>query len=82
MKLGFFTMPMHPPGSDMSQTLQDDVEQIVVLDKLGYAEAWIGEHFTAAWENVAASSGASAPAASRATSRWRASTPRRVSTGT
>ena len=52
MNLGFFTMPLHPPGSDLTQTLSDDLEQLVTLDKLGFAEAWIGEHFTAIWENI------------------------------
>jgi len=54
MELGFFTMPLHPPGSDFTQTLQDDLDQIVTLDRLGYKEAWIGEHFTAQWENIPA----------------------------
>ena len=54
MEVGLFTMPMHPPGSNMTKTLQDDLNQIVTLDKLGYKEAWIGEHFTAQWENIPA----------------------------
>jgi alkanesulfonate monooxygenase SsuD/methylene tetrahydromethanopterin reductase-like flavin-dependent oxidoreductase (luciferase family) len=54
MQLGFFTMPLHPPGSDLAQTLQDDLGQLVELDRLGYVEAWIGEHFTAEWENIPA----------------------------
>ena len=54
MDIGYFTMPMHPPGSNMTLTLEDDLEQIVALDKLGYREAWIGEHFTTAWENIPA----------------------------
>ena len=52
MKLGYFTMPLHPPGSNLTQTLEDDLAQIVKLDELGYEEAWIGEHFTAQWENI------------------------------
>ena len=54
MQVGFFTMPLHPPGSDITQTLDDDLHQIEVLDRLGYAEAWIGEHFTTVWENIPA----------------------------
>ena len=54
MEVGYFTMPLHPPGSDFTQTLEDDLEQIVTLDKLGYKEAWIGEHFTTVWENIPA----------------------------
>ena len=47
-------MPLHPPGQDFSQTLADDLEQIVVADRLGLTEYWIGEHFTAEWENIPA----------------------------
>lgn len=54
MELGYFTMPLHPPGSDVTKTLEDDLRQMVTLDKLGYKEAWIGEHFTAGWENIPA----------------------------
>ena len=54
MKLGYFTMPLHPPGSNITQTMDDDLDQLVYLDKLGYSEAWIGEHFTAQWENIPA----------------------------
>lgn len=52
MKLGLFMMPLHPPGSNHTQTLHDDMEQIVRLDELGFYEAWIGEHFTLEWENI------------------------------
>lgn len=54
MELGYFTMPLHPPGSDAAQTLNDDLEQLITLDELGYSEAWIGEHFTSVWENIPA----------------------------
>ena len=54
MEVGLFTMPMHPPGSNITKTLDDDLDQIVTLDRLGYKEAWIGEHFTAMWENIPA----------------------------
>ena len=47
-------MPMHAPGSDPSVTLETDLSQIERLDELGFDEAWIGEHFTAEWENIPA----------------------------
>ena len=52
MELGLFTMPLHPPGANLTETLKSDLHQIVQLDELGYSEAWIGEHFTAVWENI------------------------------
>lgn len=54
MEIGYFTMPLHPAGRDLADTLQEDLEQIVLLDELGFKEAWIGEHFTAGWENIPA----------------------------
>jgi hypothetical protein len=47
MRLGYFAMPLHPPGSDPARTMDDDLAQLATLDRLGYEEAWIGEHFTA-----------------------------------
>ena len=52
MRLGYFAMPLHPPGADPAKTMDEDLEQLVTLDRLGYDEAWIGEHFTAEWENI------------------------------
>jgi alkanesulfonate monooxygenase SsuD/methylene tetrahydromethanopterin reductase-like flavin-dependent oxidoreductase (luciferase family) len=54
MRYGYFMMPMHLPGSDLGTTLQTDLSQIERLDELGFEEAWIGEHFTAGWENIPA----------------------------
>ena len=54
MRLGYFTMPLHPPDSDISVTLEHDLMQMEVLDRLGFCEAWIGEHFTSVWENIPA----------------------------
>jgi len=52
MKAGLFTMPLHPPGSNFTETLKSDLAQIIALDEMGYSEAWIGEHFTSEWENI------------------------------
>jgi alkanesulfonate monooxygenase SsuD/methylene tetrahydromethanopterin reductase-like flavin-dependent oxidoreductase (luciferase family) len=52
MHVGYFTMPLHPPGADPGRTMADDLEQLVFLDQLGFEEAWVGEHITAEWENI------------------------------
>jgi alkanesulfonate monooxygenase SsuD/methylene tetrahydromethanopterin reductase-like flavin-dependent oxidoreductase (luciferase family) len=52
MRLGYFAMPLHPPGAEPAETLDDDLAQLATLDRLGYEEAWIGEHFTAQRENI------------------------------
>jgi alkanesulfonate monooxygenase SsuD/methylene tetrahydromethanopterin reductase-like flavin-dependent oxidoreductase (luciferase family) len=55
MQLGDFTMPLHPPGAAAwSETLDMDIERLATLDELGYAETWLGEHYTSAWENIPA----------------------------
>ena len=52
MQLGFFTMPMHPPGRNYTQTLKEDREAFILADKLGYTEGYCGEHLTDAVENI------------------------------
>jgi len=52
MKLGTFMMPLHPPGRQPWQTYIEDREAIILADKLGYAEALVGEHVTDLAENV------------------------------
>ncbi len=54
MELGYFSIPLHPAGSPLFLTLDQDLEQMVFLDQVGFSEVWIGEHFTAGWENIAA----------------------------
>jgi alkanesulfonate monooxygenase SsuD/methylene tetrahydromethanopterin reductase-like flavin-dependent oxidoreductase (luciferase family) len=52
MRLGYFTMPVHPIGRDWSQTLHEDREAIILADQLGFHDAFMGEHLTDACENV------------------------------
>ena len=52
MKLGFFTMPIHPLGKDWRQCLREDREAFVLADELGFVEAYAGEHATDLAENI------------------------------
>jgi alkanesulfonate monooxygenase SsuD/methylene tetrahydromethanopterin reductase-like flavin-dependent oxidoreductase (luciferase family) len=52
MKLGMFMMPLHPPGRRPSETYAEDREAILLADRLGYAEALVGEHVTDLAENI------------------------------
>ncbi len=52
MRLGYFTMPVHPVGRDWSQTLREDREAIILADRLGFYDAFVGEHLTDTCENV------------------------------
>jgi alkanesulfonate monooxygenase SsuD/methylene tetrahydromethanopterin reductase-like flavin-dependent oxidoreductase (luciferase family) len=45
-------MPIHPPGRSVTETLQEDREAILLADKLGFSEAYVGEHVTDAAETV------------------------------
>ena len=46
MKLGFFTMPIHPVGRDYAQTLREDRELTILADDMGFVEGYFCEHFT------------------------------------
>src|SRR5688572_21682322 len=52
MRLGFFTMPMHPPHRNYTQTLKEDREAVLLADRLGFCEAFIGEHVTDVCESI------------------------------
>jgi alkanesulfonate monooxygenase SsuD/methylene tetrahydromethanopterin reductase-like flavin-dependent oxidoreductase (luciferase family) len=52
MKLGFFTMPLHPADRPFAQTLQEDREAFILADRLGFSEAYMGEHVTDLYEPV------------------------------
>ena len=52
MRLGYFTMPVHPMGRDWSQTLREDREAVILADKLGFYDAFVGEHLTDACETI------------------------------
>ncbi len=52
MKLGTFMMPLHPPGRHPAETLAEDRAAILLADRLGYTEAYVGEHVTDLAENV------------------------------
>jgi alkanesulfonate monooxygenase SsuD/methylene tetrahydromethanopterin reductase-like flavin-dependent oxidoreductase (luciferase family) len=55
MKLSYFTMPLHPLSRDYTQTLKEDREAIILADRLGFAEAFVGEHVTDLAETISSS---------------------------
>ncbi|HXJ83833.1 MAG TPA: LLM class flavin-dependent oxidoreductase [Candidatus Methylomirabilis sp.] len=54
MQFGLFMMPLHPPYRAFADCYDRDIDQIVLADRLGFREAWIGEHLTERWENAPA----------------------------
>src|ERR1041384_5556811 len=53
LRVGVFMAPFHPAGENPTLALQRDLELVQWLDRLGYDEAWIGEHHSAGWEIIA-----------------------------
>jgi len=52
LRHGIFLPPFHPNEEDPTQCLERDLELMVWLDKLGFHEAWIGEHHSAGYEII------------------------------
>ncbi|MDG2186835.1 MAG: LLM class flavin-dependent oxidoreductase [Hyphomicrobiales bacterium] len=52
MRLGFFTMPVHPEAKSWYKSLQEDRQAVILADKLGYYDVFIGEHLTDKSENI------------------------------
>ena len=55
MEIGFFTMPIHPIDKDYKKTLSEDREAFLLADRLGFSEAYCGEHVTDSAENITSS---------------------------
>ena len=53
LRFGIFLPPMHKTGVNPTLALHRDLDLMVHLDQLGYAEAWIGEHHSAGSELIA-----------------------------
>jgi limonene 1,2-monooxygenase len=49
---GAFIAPFHPVGQSPTVALERDLELVQHLDKLGFDEAWIGEHHSAGYEII------------------------------
>ena len=50
LRAGIFLPPFHPNDEDPTLCFERDFELIQWLDKLGYDEAWIGEHHSGGYE--------------------------------
>ena len=55
MRLGFFTMPLHPLHRPISETLKEDRELTLLADRLGFVEGFFGEHVTDRAEPITSS---------------------------
>ena len=52
LRSGVFLAPFHPTEDDPTLAIRRDLELIEWLDRLGYEEAWIGEHHSAGFEII------------------------------
>src|SRR4029434_2431359 len=55
LKLGFFIQPLHPPSRPYGDVLREDREAVVLADRLGLSEAFIGEHLVDRPETITSS---------------------------
>ena len=53
LRNGIFLAPFHPLDEDPTLCIHRDLELVEHLDRLGYDEAWIGEHHSAGYEIIA-----------------------------
>ena len=45
-------MPLHHTSKSTIEALEEDIDAIVLADKLGFSEAWVGEHYSSAIEQI------------------------------
>lgn len=53
MRFGAFIAPFHPLRENPTLALERDIELVQHMDRLGFDEAWIGEHHSAGYELIA-----------------------------
>ncbi len=52
MRLGLFMMPLHPPTRTLTDTMAETAEKVLLAERLGFDEVWVGEHFSATTEPI------------------------------
>src|SRR5580698_5595764 len=53
LRFGAFIAPFHALDENPTQAIERDLELVQLMDRLGYEEAWIGEHHSAGMEIIA-----------------------------
>ncbi|MDY7099815.1 MAG: LLM class flavin-dependent oxidoreductase [Actinomycetota bacterium] len=53
LNFGVFYAPFHPVGQNPTLALSYDLERVEALDRLGFDEAWFGEHHSGGYELIA-----------------------------
>jgi len=50
MRLGLFMMPLHPPTRTLGDYMAETAEKVLLAERLGFDEVFVGEHFSATTE--------------------------------
>lgn len=53
IRFGAFIAPFHPLNENPTLALERDLDLVVLMDRLGFEEAWLGEHHSAGYELIA-----------------------------
>src|ERR1700689_1022238 len=53
LRFGAFIAPFHPLDENPTLAIERDLDLVQLMDRLGYEEAWIGEHPSAGFEIIA-----------------------------
>ncbi len=54
LRFGVFIPPQHPLKENPTLLFERDLDVVSMCDRLGYEEAWIGEHHSGGYETIAA----------------------------
>lgn len=54
LRFGVFVPPQHPLGENPTLLFERDLDVVTLCDRLGFEEAWIGEHHSGGYETIAA----------------------------
>ncbi len=52
MEFGLFIPPQHYPQQNPTRAIQRDLETIEFAERMGFTEAWVGEHHSSGWEII------------------------------
>lgn len=52
MRLGLFMMPLHPPTRTLGDYMVETAEKVLLAERLGFDEVYVGEHFSATTEPI------------------------------
>jgi alkanesulfonate monooxygenase SsuD/methylene tetrahydromethanopterin reductase-like flavin-dependent oxidoreductase (luciferase family) len=52
LNLGMFLQPIHPSPRSQAEIYEEAADKIILADRLGFSEVWVGEHYSASTEPI------------------------------